>query len=140
MEKKARHKARSVTKKGANRHKAVHMASKPTTIDAYLATLKGEKRAALEKLRKTIRAIVPRAEECISYRIPAFRLDGKIVAGFLATTKGCSYFPFSGTTLTTLGEQLEGYDMTRGSLHFQPDKPLPVALVRKLIKARMAET
>lgn len=129
-----------MTKKGANRHKAVHMASKPTTIDAYLATLKGEKRAALEKLRKTIRAIVPRAEECISYRIPAFRLDGKIVAGFLATTKGCSYFPFSGTTLTTLGEQLEGYDMTRGSLHFQPDKPLPVALVRKLIKARMAET
>ena len=115
------------------------MPRKPTTIDAYLATVKGEKRLALEKLRKTIRAIVPQAEECISYRIPAFRLGGRIVAGFLATAKGCSYFPFSGTTLTTLAEELAGYDLTKGSLHFDPGKPLPAALVRKLIKARMAE-
>jgi uncharacterized protein YdhG (YjbR/CyaY superfamily) len=115
------------------------MPKTPTTIDEYLATVKGEKRAALEKLRKTIRAIVPKAEECISYRVPAFRLNGKIVAGFLATAKGCSYFPFSGRTLTTVAEELEGYDRTRGSLHFDPAKPLPATLVRKLIKARMAE-
>jgi uncharacterized protein YdhG (YjbR/CyaY superfamily) len=78
------------------------MARKPTSIDQYLATVKGDKRAALDKLRKTIRAIVPRAEECISYSIPAFRLDGKIVAGFAATAKGCSYFPFSGSRLESL--------------------------------------
>jgi len=70
------------------------MARKPTAIDEYLATVRGEKRAALDKLRKTIRTIVPEAEECISYAIPAFRLYGRVVAGFAATTKGCSYFPF----------------------------------------------
>ena len=73
------------------------MAKQPTTIDEYLAAVKGEKRAALDKLRKNIRTIIPKAEECISYRLPAFRLDGKIVAGVAATTKGCSYFPFSGS-------------------------------------------
>ena len=113
---------------------------KPTTIDAYLATVSGEKRAALNKLRRTIRTIVPRAEECISYAIPAFRLNGKVVAGFAATAKGCSYFPFSGSTLATLADELESYDRTKSSLHFDPAKPLPMALVRKLIKARIAET
>jgi uncharacterized protein YdhG (YjbR/CyaY superfamily) len=101
--------------------------------------VKGEKRVALERLRKTIRTIVPKAEECISYRIPAFRLDGKLVAGFAATAKGCSYFPFSGSTLRTLADELEGYDLTKGSVHFDPAKPLPVTLVRKLIKTRLAE-
>jgi uncharacterized protein YdhG (YjbR/CyaY superfamily) len=115
------------------------MARKPTTIDEYLATVKGERRAALDKLRKTIRAIVPTAEECISYSIPAFRLDGKIVAGFAATAKGCSYFPFSGSTLHFLADELEGQDRTKGSLHFDPAEPLPVKLVRKLINARIAE-
>jgi uncharacterized protein YdhG (YjbR/CyaY superfamily) len=109
-------------------------------IDDYLATVKGDKRIALEKLRKTIRSIVPRAEECISYNMPAFRLDGAIVAGFCATAKGCSYFPFSGSTLRTLAADLRSYDKTKGSLHFRPDEPLPATLVRKLIKTRIAET
>jgi len=116
------------------------MARKPTTIDEYLAAVKGEKRAALDKLRKTIRGIVPKAEECISYGIPAFSLDGNIVAGFAATKKGCSYFPFSGSTLGTLADELEDYDQTKSSLHFDPAAPLPATLVRKLIKARIAET
>ena len=115
------------------------MARTPTTIDEYLATVKGEKRAALDKLRKTIRAIIPKAEECISYRIPAFRLDGKIVAGFAATARGCSYFPFSGSTLRSLADEVEGYDGTKSSLHFDPAEPLPVTLVRKLVKTRIAE-
>ena len=115
------------------------MARKPNAIDEYLATVKGEQRTALDKLRKTIRAIIPKAEECISYRIPAFRLDGRIVAGFAATAKGCSYFPFSGSTLRTLASELEGYDRTKGSFHFEPAAPLPATLVRKLIKARLAE-
>lgn len=115
------------------------MDRKPTTIDEYLAGVTGARREALDALRKTIRAIVPKAEECISYRIPAFRLGRKIVAGFAATAKGCSYFPFSGSTLRTLAPALEGYGGTKSSLHFDPAKPLPAALVRKLIKARIAE-
>jgi uncharacterized protein YdhG (YjbR/CyaY superfamily) len=116
------------------------MKKKPTTIDEYLAGVTGERLAALDKLRKTIRSIVPKAEECISYGIPAFRLDGRVVAGFAATNKGCSYFPFSGSTLRALASELKGYGGTKSSLHFDPAKPLPTTLVRKLIKARIAES
>jgi uncharacterized protein YdhG (YjbR/CyaY superfamily) len=111
----------------------------PDSIDAYLATVGGERRVALDQLRRTIRAIIPAAEECISYGLPAFRLDGEVVAGFKATVKGCSYYPFSGSTLTTLAGQLEGRGGTGGSLHFDPSRPLPVALVRKLLRTRIAE-
>ncbi|MFO0684409.1 MAG: DUF1801 domain-containing protein [Sandaracinus sp.] len=114
--------------------------AKPTTIDAYLATVAPEPRAALEELRRTIRSIVPRAEECISYGIPAFRLDGEVVAGFCARRDGCSYFPFSGTTLATLASEIEGYAQTKSSLHFASDAPLPASLVRKLIRTRIAQT
>ena len=114
------------------------MARKPTTIDEYLASVTGERRAALDNIRRTIRTILPEAEECISYRIPAFRFKGRIVAGFAATAKGCSYFPFSGSTLRTLAEELENFEQTKSSLHFDPAKPLSVALLRKLIKARIA--
>ena len=113
--------------------------ARPKTIDEYLAPLGSEKRAALGKLRKAILSIVPEAEECISYGIPAFRLNGAVVAGFCATAKGCSYFPFSGSTLGALAEYLQDYDQTKSSLHFHPAQPLPVTLVRKLIKARIAE-
>jgi uncharacterized protein YdhG (YjbR/CyaY superfamily) len=116
------------------------MARKPTTIDEYLATVSGERRTALDNLRKMIRGFVPKAEECISYGNPAFRLEGAVVAGFCATTKGCSYFPFSGSTLGTLAGELRDYDMTKSALHFHPEHPLPASLVRKLIKARIAET
>jgi uncharacterized protein YdhG (YjbR/CyaY superfamily) len=116
------------------------MQSKTESIDEYLATVSGTKHTALEKLRKTIRAIVPKAEECISYRIPAFRLDGVVIAGFCARADGCSYFPFSGRTLRTLAEDLRGYDMTKSALHFDPVAGLPTTLVRKLLKARIAET
>jgi uncharacterized protein YdhG (YjbR/CyaY superfamily) len=116
------------------------MRGKPTTIDQYLAGVSGPKRAALDELRQLLRALLPKAEECVSYGLPAFRLDGKVVAGFAATKQGCSYYPFSGSTLRTLADELEGYSMTPGSLHFAPAKPLPRALVRKLLKTRIAET
>jgi uncharacterized protein YdhG (YjbR/CyaY superfamily) len=90
------------------------MRAKPKTIDEYLAPLSSEKRAALGKLREAIRSIVLKADECISYRIPAFRLDGEVVAGFCATAKGCSYFPFSGSTLGALAADLRAYDQTTG--------------------------
>jgi uncharacterized protein YdhG (YjbR/CyaY superfamily) len=116
------------------------MLAKPKTFDAYLAALPTDRREALEKLRKTIKAIVPNAEECISYSMPAFRVDGPVIAGFRATSKGCSYYPFSGRTLATLAADLASYDQTKSALHFDPERPLPRALVRKLLTARLAET
>jgi uncharacterized protein YdhG (YjbR/CyaY superfamily) len=117
------------------------MLPKVASIDEYLATVTDEKRAALAKLRKTIRSIIPKATECISYGMPAFRVagKGKVVAGFIATKNGCSYFPFSGTTLGTLAKDLKAYGQTKSALHFDPKKGLPATLVRKLIKARIAE-
>jgi uncharacterized protein YdhG (YjbR/CyaY superfamily) len=97
--------------------------TRPKTIDEYLAPLGREKRAALGNLRKMILSSAPEAEECISYGIPAFRLDGAVIAGFCATAKGCSYFPFSGSTLSALAESLQDYDRTKSSLHFHHDKP-----------------
>jgi uncharacterized protein YdhG (YjbR/CyaY superfamily) len=110
-----------------------------TDIDEYLAAVNPKSRALLRKLRKAIHALVPEAEECISYRIPAFRCEGRVIAGFSATSTGCSYYPFSGTTLKTLAKDIASYSHTKSALHFGPDKPLPDALVRKLLKARMAE-
>ena len=115
------------------------MTRRPTTIDDYLATVRGDRRALLDRLRATIRSIVPRAEECISYGIPAFRLHGAVIAGFCARAQGCSYLPFSGTTLAALAGDLRAYQRTKSSLHFGPDAPLPARLVRKLIQARVAE-
>jgi uncharacterized protein YdhG (YjbR/CyaY superfamily) len=112
---------------------------KPDSIDAYLAKVSPERRGALQTLRKTILSILPDAEECISYSMPAFRHRGHVVAGFLATSMGCSYFPFSGTTLATVAADLKGYGRTKSALHFDPAKPLPAALVRKLLRARVAE-
>ena len=108
-------------------------------IDAYLDVLEEPKRSTLARLRKTIMAIVPEAEECISYGMPAFRLRGKIVAGFAAFKNHLSYLPHSGSVIPQLGEELEGYTSTKGSLHFPVDQPLPQALVRKLLAVRMAE-
>jgi uncharacterized protein YdhG (YjbR/CyaY superfamily) len=115
------------------------MLPKFNTIDAYLKTVTEDRRKALAGLRKTILSIIPKAEECVSYGMPAFRLNGIVVAGFVATKNGCSYFPFSGRTLTTLADDVCGYQQTKGSLHFDPAKALPVALVRKLIRTRIAE-
>jgi uncharacterized protein YdhG (YjbR/CyaY superfamily) len=115
------------------------MAAKTTTIDEYLAALSADKRAALEKLRKTIRAIAPKAEECISYGLPAFRLDGKPLVAFGATENHCAIYPMSASTVEAHKDELKDYDTSKGTIRFQADKPLPVALVRKLVKARIAE-
>jgi uncharacterized protein YdhG (YjbR/CyaY superfamily) len=110
-----------------------------TNIDDYLTSVPADRRRALKDLRKKIRSVIPGAEECISYRIPAFRLDGVVVAGFCATVKGCSFYPFSGSTLKALKRDLERYEQTKGSLHFTVDDPLSATLVRKLIKTRIAQ-
>jgi uncharacterized protein YdhG (YjbR/CyaY superfamily) len=113
--------------------------AKAKDIDAYLAKVSPDKRELLEKLRTTIHSIVPEVEECISYAMPAFRVKGSVVAGFLATARGCSYFPFSGSTLDTVAESVAGYSRTKSALHFDERRPLPKTLVRKLLKARLAE-
>ena len=112
---------------------------KPQTIDQYLATLDDEKRAALEKLRQVIHSVVPGAEECISYSLPAFRLNGKLVAGFGASANHCAYYPMSGSIVEALRNDLTKYETSKGAIRFQADKPLPMSLVRKLVKARIAE-
>ena len=111
---------------------------KARTIDEYLAALSDDKRAALEKLRKTIRAAAPNAEECISYQLPAFRLNGMLVA-FGATANHCAFYPMSASTVAAHKDELKDYDTSKGTIRFQPNKPLPATLVRKLVKARIAE-
>ncbi len=115
------------------------MAAKPKTIDAYLAAVSADKRAALEKLRKTIKTAVPKAEECISYGLAAFKLDGKPLVAFGASAHHCAFFPMNSTTVKEFKDELKDYDTSKGTIRFQANKPLPVALVRKLVKARIAE-
>lgn len=115
------------------------MTGKPKTIDEYLSAVSDDKRAALEKLRKAIRAAAPRAEECICYGLPAFRLNGRPLVAFRAATNHCAFHPMSGSTVEAHKDDLKGYDTSKGTIRFQADKPLPVALVRKLVKARIAE-
>ena len=114
-------------------------ARRGTPIDEYLRTVPADRRGALEDLRAKIRSVVPDAEECISYGMPAFRTPGGVVAGFQATKDGGSYYPFSGTTLATVSSAIRAYSHTKSALHFSSDQPLPLTLVRKVIKARMAE-
>ena len=105
-------------------------------IDDYLAPLSADKRAALQRLRKTIHAAYPKAEETISYGIPAFRLDGKVIAWFGAAAKHVSFYP--GTSWKGFEKELEDYKTSKGTIRFQPDHPLPAALVRKLVRSRIA--
>lgn len=111
-----------------------------TTVDEYLATLDEPTRAALQSLREDIRALVPEAEECISYSLPAFRVRGKVVAGFAAFATHLSYLPHSGSVLPALADDLKEFPGgTKSALHFSVDRPLPHALVQKLITARLAQ-
>jgi uncharacterized protein YdhG (YjbR/CyaY superfamily) len=113
--------------------------SAPDEIDKYLGGVEEPGRSTLQTLRRTILEIVPDAEEVISYRVPAFRVGGETVAGFAAFKNHLSYLPFSGSVLPQLADELDGYAMTKSSLHFPVDRPLPKALVKKLIKVRLAQ-
>ena len=108
-------------------------------IDEYLAALDEPKRGTLSQLRATIAAIVPDAEQGISYGVPAFKLRGKTVAGFAAFTNHLSYLPHSGSVFSRLAKETAGYDKTKGSLHFSVDTPLPENLVKKLVETRIAD-
>jgi uncharacterized protein YdhG (YjbR/CyaY superfamily) len=111
-------------------------AKAPKTIDEYLANVSDEHRAALEKLRKQIKAAAPKAEECISYQLPAFRQNGGLV-WFGAAKNHCSLYPGS-TAIENHKDELKSYGLSKGTIRFQPDKPIPAALVRKIVKERVA--
>jgi uncharacterized protein YdhG (YjbR/CyaY superfamily) len=112
-------------------------ANKPKTHDDYLTAVPEDKRAALQKLRKAIKAAAPKAEECISYQIPGFRLNGKFLVAYGAGANHCAFYP--GSVVQALKKELKGYDTSKGTVRFPADKPLPSALVRKLVKLRIEE-
>ncbi len=108
-------------------------------IDAYLSDLEDPKRSTLQQLRQTILELVPEVKEGISYGVPAFRLRGKVVAGFAAFKNHLSYLPHSGSVFPELRKELAGYVTSTGALRFPVDRPLPKALVKKLLKVRIAQ-
>jgi uncharacterized protein YdhG (YjbR/CyaY superfamily) len=114
------------------------VSAKPLTIDEYLAPLSNEKRSALEKLRRAIRSAAPKAEECISYRIPAFRLGGRLLVAFGAAANHCAFYP-GAFPVKAHKDELKAYDTGKGTIRFQADSPLPATLVRKLVKTRITE-
>jgi uncharacterized protein YdhG (YjbR/CyaY superfamily) len=105
-------------------------------VDRYLALLEEPKRSTLDALRRTILDIVPEAEQCIAYGVPAFRLQGKVIAGFAAFKNHLSYLPHSGSVFPELKDTISHYKTSSGALQFPVDRPLPKALVRKLIAIR----
>ena len=110
----------------------------PQTIDEYLAPLSTEKRVALEKLRRAIKSAAPKAEECISYQIPGFILGGRLLVSFGAAANHCAFYP-GAYPVKAHKEELKAYDTSKGTIRFQVDSPLPVTLVQKLVKTRIAE-
>jgi len=113
-------------------------ANKPKSHDDYLTAVTEDKRAALQRLRRAIKAAAPKAEECISYQVPAFRLNGRFLVAYGAATNHCAFYP--GSTVKALKDELKGYDTAKGTMRFPASKPLPAGLVRKLVRLRIEET
>ena len=113
------------------------MNSSPKSHDEYLARVPDEKRRALQKLRKEIWAAAPEAEECISYGVPGFRLNGKLLVSYGAGAKHCAFYP--GSIVQQFKKELKDYDTAKGTIRFAADEPLPGALVRTIVKARIKQ-
>jgi uncharacterized protein YdhG (YjbR/CyaY superfamily) len=110
---------------------------KPKDHDDYLAAVSSEKRHALEKLRRAIKAAAPNAEECISYQVPAFRLNGKFLVAYGAAANHCAFYP--GSAVQALKNELRDYNTSKGTIRFPADKALSAALVRKLVRLRIED-
>lgn len=106
-------------------------------VNEYLAAVPKESRAALEKLRQTIKSVVPEAIEVITYQIPTFKLDGRMLVSYAAFSEHCSFFPGSGPIEASQNE-LRSYQTSKGTIRFTPDRPLPAALIKKLVKTRIS--
>jgi len=114
------------------------MSAPARDVDAYIAAAPKRARAALVRLRRTIRAAAPKATEVISYQIPIFRLHGQLV-GFAAFETHCTFHVMSPPVMRAHAAELKGYQTGKGSIRFSADEPLPAALVKKLVKARITE-
>jgi uncharacterized protein YdhG (YjbR/CyaY superfamily) len=108
------------------------------TIDEYLEDVPARQREALERLREQIHAAAPEAEECISYGIPAFR-QGEVLCGFAAMKKHCGFYVFAETTIGDFADELTDFEISTGTIRFQPDHPIPEDLVTRMVKARIDE-
>jgi uncharacterized protein YdhG (YjbR/CyaY superfamily) len=108
-------------------------------IDDYLDQLDEPKRSTLSHLRKAILDVIPDAEQCISYGVPAFKVGGKTVAGFAAFKNHLSYLPHSGSVFPELKDVLASYSKSAGALRFGIDTPLPESVVEQLIAVRMRQ-
>lgn len=107
-------------------------------VDAYLASAPKEQRAALDSLRKAVKAAAPKAEELISYQIPTYKYHGPLVH-FVARASYCSFIAVSKTVLEKFKGELAGFDTSGTTIHFTAEHPLPATLVKKIVKARVAE-
>lgn len=112
------------------------MKAAAVSIDAYLADVPLDQRAALEGLRRQILAAAPGAEECVSYGLPSFRLNGLLVH-FGAAKRHCAFYPHG--VIEVFSDRLKAYDTSKGPIRFQPDSPLPEALVREIVECRVAQ-
>ena len=110
----------------------------PGTVDEYLATVPPAERAILEKLRKTVRAAAPKAEETISYQMPAYKYFGHLV-GFAAFKNHSTFFVMSGSFLEAHKDLVKGFETAKSGIHFTAERPLPSPLVRKIVKLRLRE-
>jgi uncharacterized protein YdhG (YjbR/CyaY superfamily) len=108
-------------------------------VDAYLANLEEPRRSTLETLRRTILEVAPKADQALSHHVPAFTIRGKVIAGFGGYKYHLSYFPYSGSVITELQDELTSYSIHFWELRFPIDEPLPRSIVEKLIDARLAE-
>jgi len=115
--------------------------SGPSTVDDYLADLPDDVRAALEQLRRTIKAAAPDTTETISYQMPTFKYRGRALVGFAAFKHHCSLFPYSRKVMILLEQELQSYDTSGkgGTIRFTTDKPLPAALIKKVVQTRIGE-
>jgi len=111
----------------------------PKSVEEYLAALPAEPREALQTLRETIREAAPAATETINYQMPAFRLDDRFLVSYAAFKDHCSLFPASEKVLEAHGDELEPFFSGKGTLRFTVDKPIPSALIRKIVKTRIRE-
>jgi len=111
----------------------------PTSVEDYLAALPEGSRAALEKLRETIKAAAPEATETIAYQMPAFKDHGRFLVSTPAFKGHCSLFPASQAVMEALGEELKAYVTGKATIRFRADKPLPATLVERIVKARIEE-
>ncbi len=112
--------------------------SVPKNVDDYLARVPDESRATLEKLRKTIKSTAPKAVEVISYGVPTFKLDGRMLVSYAAFKNHCSFFP-GAAPIKAHEADLKSYETSKGTIRFPTNKPLPASLVKKLVKARLEE-